>query len=66
MIAFSLIVTLSLIVTSAGLFEGESLPRMPGNPGLGRVPVTRMGYDIGPDDPKHDFDSVLNVKVLIH
>jgi phospholipase C len=40
-----------------GLSPGMSLPRDPRNPSKGRVPVTRGGFDVGPDDPKHDFDA---------
>ena len=33
------------------------MPRNPHDPTKGTVPVTRDGFDIAPDDPKHDFDS---------
>ena len=33
------------------------MPRNPHDPSKGTVPVTRDGFDIAPDDPKHDFDS---------
>lgn len=41
-----------------GLDNGQSLPRNPSDPSLGSVPVTRSGYDVSPDDPKHDYDSI--------
>ena len=41
-----------------GLSEGQSVPRDPADASQGSVPITRNGYDISPDDPKHDFDSI--------
>jgi phospholipase C len=41
-----------------GLSGGETCPRDPNDPSKGSVPVTRNGYDISPDDPKHGFDDI--------
>jgi phospholipase C len=41
-----------------GLTGKESLPRDPNDLTKGSVPVTRNGYDVSPDDPKHDFDNI--------
>lgn len=41
-----------------GLAGGETCPRDPNDPSKGSVPVTRNGYDISPDDPKHGFDDI--------
>lgn len=41
-----------------GLTGSEKLPRDPKDLSKGFVPVTRGGYDISPDDPKHTFDEI--------
>lgn len=34
------------------------VPRDPWDSSKGKVPITRNGYDISPDDPLHDFDNI--------
>eukprot|EP00602_Paraphysomonas_sp_CaronLab_P007776 CAMPEP_0185028320 /NCGR_PEP_ID=MMETSP1103-20130426/13959_1 /TAXON_ID=36769 /ORGANISM="Paraphysomonas bandaiensis, Strain Caron Lab Isolate" /LENGTH=501 /DNA_ID=CAMNT_0027562699 /DNA_START=14 /DNA_END=1519 /DNA_ORIENTATION=+ len=41
-----------------GLHYNMTVPRDPNDPSKGEVPVTRNGYDVSPDDPKHSFDSI--------
>lgn len=41
-----------------GLDEGHVQPRDPNDLSKGFIPVTRFGYDVSPDDPKHDYDNV--------
>ena len=41
-----------------GLNEGQLQPRDPNDLTKGFVPVTRGGYDVPPDDPKHDYDNI--------
>jgi phospholipase C len=42
-----------------GLVDGMSTPRDPNDASKGEIPITRNGYDVSPDDPKHDFDSIV-------
>lgn len=41
-----------------GLTEGMTTPRDPNDSSKGTVSITRGGYDVSPDDPKHDFDNI--------
>ena len=41
-----------------GLTGNESMPRDPSDISKGSVPVSRGGYDVSPDDPKHDFNNI--------
>lgn len=41
-----------------GLTPGMSTPRDPNDLSKGTVEITRDGYDVSPDDPKHDFDNI--------
>lgn len=41
-----------------GLSNGQTVPRDPNDASKGSVPITRNGYDISPDDPRHDFDNI--------
>lgn len=41
-----------------GLTGDEALPRNIFDASQGTVPVTRNGYDVSPDDPKHGFDDI--------
>ena len=41
-----------------GLDDGTSTPRDPNDSSKGTVPITRNGYDISPDDPKHAFEDI--------
>lgn len=41
-----------------GLTGKEELPRDINDLSKGTVPVTRLGYDTSPDDPKHLFDDI--------
>ncbi|CAM9130503.1 unnamed protein product, partial [Ectocarpus fasciculatus] len=48
----------ALSPTVDGLTEGMTTPRDPNDPSQGTVEITRNGYDVSPDDPKHDFDNI--------
>lgn len=41
-----------------GLTAGMSTPRDPNDLSKGAVEITRHGYDVSPDDPKHDFNNI--------
>lgn len=41
-----------------GLVDGMTTPRDPNDLTKGEIPITRYGYDVSPDDPKHDFDAI--------
>jgi phospholipase C len=41
-----------------GLYEGQTTPKDPNDLSKGSLPLTRKGYDVSPDDPKHDFDNI--------
>lgn len=41
-----------------GLSAGMTTPRDPSDLSQGFVEITRDGYDVSPDDPRHDFDNI--------
>ena len=41
-----------------GVVDGMSTPRNPNDLSEGFVPLTRNGFDISPDDPRHDFGNI--------
>jgi len=41
-----------------GLTGNETMPRNPNDLSQGSIPITRNGYDISPNDPKHDYDNI--------
>lgn len=41
-----------------GLVDGMSVPRDPNDLSKGTIPVNNNGYNVAPDDPLHDFNSI--------
>ena len=46
------------LVQINGVTEGMKVPRDPNDSSKGEVPVSRGGYDVSPDDPRHGFDDI--------